>query len=553
MIPTLYCKVGIIYHNTMGRLSYEKNLAKQIKVCYTYDVLSRVIQRKTIKLSDNSEVIETYSYNSAGNLCTACGNESFRYDGSNRLTSFNGKPVTYDADGNMLEASAGKFTYDSANRLITADTRYYAYDVEGTRISTQRGEDVTKFVYNVNARLSQLLIKTENNAVTKYVYGLGLIGEEVSGSFKVYHFDYRGSTVAITDSSCNITDTFEYDTYGKLKSRTGTTKTPFLYNGRDGVMYEEDTGLIYMRARYYCLTLRRFVNADKVHGDISNALTLNRYAFVNGNPANGVDPMGLSKERGGIGTSMGARFGISEAMRRRTYNEAIRRYRKLHPVGEINVEEVLKILKELAPPRRNVEKNYLPYISIETESTIHAMIYDFDFMPADENSEFGYVKFENELYPIKYFDYTHDQFVEANYTVAKCSDCRYTFGVFDATVNSNPEGLPGLNDRVIYSANGVRLQQPKIGNDVKSGAIMSGALAIVNTLDTVQGNIERDNILIKVSTDITGTDRCAYIYSEHAYFERPLKNSLPQIIDYETTGKTFYGINESGDLFNVNY
>ncbi len=139
------------------------------------------------------------------------------------------------------------------------------------------------------------MVKTENNAVTKYVYGLGLIGEEVSGSFKVYHFDYRGSTVAITDSSCNITDTFTYDTYGKLTARTGTTKTPFLYNGRDGVMYEEDTGLIYMRARYYSPELRRFINADKVHGDISNALSLNRYAFCNGDPANGVDPDGLCR------------------------------------------------------------------------------------------------------------------------------------------------------------------------------------------------------------------------------------------------------------------
>ena len=79
--------------DAMGRLSYEKNLAKQIKVCYTYDVLSRVIQRKAIKLSDNSEVIETYSYNSAGNLCTACGNESFRYDANNKLTEFGGKPA----------------------------------------------------------------------------------------------------------------------------------------------------------------------------------------------------------------------------------------------------------------------------------------------------------------------------------------------------------------------------------------------------------------------------------------------------------------------------
>ena len=64
-------------------------------------------------------------------------------------------------------------------------------------------------------------------------------------------------------------------------------------------MYEDDTGLIYMRARYYSPTLRRFVNADKVHGDISNSLTLNRYAFVNGNPADNVDPEGLSAERGG--------------------------------------------------------------------------------------------------------------------------------------------------------------------------------------------------------------------------------------------------------------
>ena len=301
MIPTLFCKVGIIYNNIMGRLSYEKNLAKQIKVCYTYDVLSRVIQRKAIKLSDNSEVIETYSYNSAGNLCTACGNESFRYDANNRLTEFSGKPVTYDADGNMLEASIGKFTYDSANRLTVAGTRYYSYDVEGTRIKTQKGEDTTEFVYNVNARLSQLLIKTENNAVTKYVYGLGLIGEETSGNFKTYHFDYRGSTVAITNASGTVTDTFEYDTYGKLTAHSGSTDTQFLYNGRDGVM-TEDNGLIYMRARYYSTALRRFVNADKVHGDISNALTLNRYSYVNGNPAVNVDPLGLSAERGNVST-----------------------------------------------------------------------------------------------------------------------------------------------------------------------------------------------------------------------------------------------------------
>jgi len=200
----------------------------------------------------------------------------------------------------MLEASIGKFTYDSANRLTVAGTRYYVYDVEGTRIKTQKGEDTTEFVYNVNARLSQLLVKTENNAVTKYVYGLGLIGEETSGNFKTYHFDYRGSTVAITNVNGTVTDTFEYDTYGKLTAHSGSTDTQFLYNGRDGVM-TEDNGLIYMRARYYSTALRRFVNADKLHGDISNALTLNRYSYVNGNPASNVDPEGLCEREGSVG------------------------------------------------------------------------------------------------------------------------------------------------------------------------------------------------------------------------------------------------------------
>ena len=86
---------------------------------------------------------------------------------------------------------------------------------------------------------------------------------------------------------------FAYDTYGKLLSRTGTSKVIFGYNGRDGVV-TEDNGLIYMRARYYSPEMKRFINADIVAGKISNAITLNRFAYANGNPVSFVDPFGLS-------------------------------------------------------------------------------------------------------------------------------------------------------------------------------------------------------------------------------------------------------------------
>ena len=110
-----------------------------------------------------------------------------------------------------------------------------------------------------------------------------------------YHFDYRGSTVAITDASGSITDTFAYDTYGNLIERSGSSEVIFGYNGRDGVV-SDGNGLIYMRARYYSPKFRRFVNADLVAGEITNGITLNRYAYANGNPVSNVDPFGLSAE-----------------------------------------------------------------------------------------------------------------------------------------------------------------------------------------------------------------------------------------------------------------
>ena len=52
-----------------------------------------------------------------------------------------------------------------------------------------------------------------------------------------------------------------------------------------------------MRARYYAPDLKRFVNADIIAGEISNAITLNRYAYANANPVSFIDPLGLSADR----------------------------------------------------------------------------------------------------------------------------------------------------------------------------------------------------------------------------------------------------------------
>ena len=279
-------------YDALSRIVEEKHLDNNTKMCYTYDSLNRVTVRTVKKLSDNSVVsTETFSYDAAGNV-TDAPDSCFAYDTNNRLVVFNGNNVNYDLDGNMLNNGVKSFTYDSANRLITADGHTYTYNAEGVRIRNLCAEEDTTYTYDTNCRLSKLLCKTTNGVTTKYVYGRGLIGEEVSNTFKTYHFDCRGSTIAITDASGNITDTFAYDTYGKLLSRTGTSTVIFCYNGKDGVVTDSN-GLVYMRARYYAPDMKRFVNADIVAGQISNAVTLNRFAYANGNPVSFVDPFGL--------------------------------------------------------------------------------------------------------------------------------------------------------------------------------------------------------------------------------------------------------------------
>ena len=262
---------------------------------------------RTVKNAcDEIVTSENYTYDAAGNI-TDAPNDCFQYDTNNRLVVFDGSTVSYDMDGNMLSGGCISCEYDSGNRLIKAGGHSYTYNAEDVRIRNLCSDADTVYTYNTNAKLSQLLQKTTNGITTKYVYGLGLIGEEKNGEFKTYHFDFRGSTVAITDSCGNITDTFKYDTYGRLESRTGNSFVIFGYNGRDGVVTDRN-GLLYMRARYYSPDMRRFVNADIIPGEISNAVTLNRYAYANGNPVSNTDPFGLSAERGNKKNWYGAAY-----------------------------------------------------------------------------------------------------------------------------------------------------------------------------------------------------------------------------------------------------
>jgi RHS repeat-associated protein len=267
----------------------------------TYDDAGQLLQQKDTASGGSVISQYDYTYDNTGNPLTEQATPSTQpfsltdtvctYTNDNRVATYNSQTVTYDPDGNMtggpLNGVMETFTYDARNRLTEAGTTTYSYDAENNRTGVSDSVSQTDDSYAINpqADLSQTLIKTDAQGnKTYYVYGLGLLGQEdPAGNYRSYHFDRRGSTIALTDQNGAATDTFQYAPYGELVNRTGSTDTPFLYNGQDGVMTDEN-GLYYMRARYYNPDIKRFINLDVLLGSIDEGQSLNRYAYVNGNP-----------------------------------------------------------------------------------------------------------------------------------------------------------------------------------------------------------------------------------------------------------------------------
>ena len=157
--------------------------------------------------------------------------------------------------------------YDKNSRLVHLTHGYgsYSYDAENNRIYA----DGTKYVYDTSDGKNRVAesIDGDGNII---IYGYGADGLEWTKSgdeYMVYHYDYRGSVVAITDIDGNVTATAKYDAYGYVISKTGTGDRTVGYNGSDGVLTDPD-GLLYMRARYYSPVLKRFLNCDIIDGSI---------------------------------------------------------------------------------------------------------------------------------------------------------------------------------------------------------------------------------------------------------------------------------------------
>jgi len=206
--------------------------------------------------------------------------------------SGSGRTFTYDPNGNLTGDGTRTFQWDAENRLIrvlqgATELASFTYDGRGRRAQKVAGGVTRTYIYD-----SDEILEERTSAVTvRYFHGVGidqhLAAQDTSGTVSYYVADHLGSIVRVTNGVGTVTLTRDYDPYGNLL--TGSTQPTYAFTGRE---WDAETGLYYYRAGYYDPKIGRFVSEDPIRfrGGI------NFYAYVDDNPVNESDPLGLTGE-----------------------------------------------------------------------------------------------------------------------------------------------------------------------------------------------------------------------------------------------------------------
>jgi len=306
--------------NKSGQVTQTVN-SNGTKANFTYDKAGRLTLLEN--LASDSSIISRHqlTLDGAGNIKAASVQQPLTpelpvnftgtFDSSNRIVTAGNREFIHDQSGRIVEqtkatgsepATTTIYQFDINDQLTSISINdeivsQYGYDLNNNRISQQQLQAAenteTRYVIDQLASLPNVIAETNDNGEVSnyYIYGEGLVSKlSASGDYNYYHYDPTGHTLALSNDYGFVSDKYAYTPYGKT-TQEGTTHNPFLFVGKNGVM-DDGNGLHFMRARYYKEDIKRFISLDALHGEMLTPQSLNRYAYVLGNPVMGIDPSG---------------------------------------------------------------------------------------------------------------------------------------------------------------------------------------------------------------------------------------------------------------------
>jgi len=216
-----------------------------------------------------------------------------------------------------------------------------------TREDTYNYYEERNYVNDVNREHTEVLETYDHDGKARetYSYGRGrasYLNNQTGDSYN-YLTNQSGSVTGLTKDGQAVASS-SYNLYGARKTSTDTTGNPFAYNGEA----RDDTGLDYLRARYYDSQGGTFLTEDSYPGEDTDPLSQNRYSYVQNNPVNYTDPSGHRM------VWMG---GEGEPSRPRSINTRLQRFYQQSIVGQDALGRAVS-LREYTDNRIQTDRNF---------------------------------------------------------------------------------------------------------------------------------------------------------------------------------------------------
>ncbi|QYK54245.1 MAG: RHS repeat-associated core domain-containing protein [Fimbriimonadaceae bacterium] len=259
-----------------------------------------------------SNEVQTWGYDAAGNRISASAKVgSWTYDNLNRMTASPGATYEHDAVGNRTykeTPSSGDESYywDRVNRLIGISSGIagwdseFTYRADGMRVKKEVGDGTTTILtrsyYDGQMPVEEDVNDGSSVKLTRSFVGArgieAMTVDSGSGAVTSYPlYDTHGNMIATVRSlsggtAWDIYDERNYDVWGGVRQGNTTGGPKGRYVANLGHVQDDESGLIYMRARYYEPETGRFINEDSVRQGV------NWYTYCKSNPVNFVDSSG---------------------------------------------------------------------------------------------------------------------------------------------------------------------------------------------------------------------------------------------------------------------